>query len=148
MRGIVKRTCVVFHPESESQKKIAIYTEQDPKPHPAVSHGGSSASGTRLSIATGVELNTDTTREVRARPAPDVTRASGEDVVMREDENNGGQPSSEGSDSRRRITTRREPREVRDERSRTARSEEDLGLANKLWLSPRKRHWMLPVRNQ
>ena len=38
---------------------------------------------------------------------------------MREDENSGGHPSSEGSDSRRRITTKREPREVRDERSST-----------------------------
>ena len=64
-------------------------------------------------------------REVRAGPAPDVTRASSEDhvggdVVMGEDENNGGHPGSEGSDSRRRITTKREPREVRDERSTTA----------------------------
>ena len=38
---------------------------------------------------------------------------------MREDENDGGHPSSQGSDSRRRITTKREPREVRDERSST-----------------------------
>ena len=64
-------------------------------------------------------------REVRAGPAPDVTRASSEDhvggdVVTGEDENNGGHPGSEGSDSRRRITTKREPREVRDERSTTA----------------------------
>ena len=52
------------------------------------------------------------------------TRASGEDhvggdVVMREDDNNGGHPSSEGPESRRRITTKREPREVRDERPST-----------------------------
>ena len=40
----------------------------------------------------------------------------GDDVVMREDtaeENRAEHPSS-GSDSRRRITTKREPREVRD----------------------------------
>ena len=39
---------------------------------------------------------------------------------MREDENHGGHPSSEGSDNRRRITTKREPREVRGERSSTS----------------------------
>ena len=33
------------------------------------------------------------------------------------DENSGGHPSSAGPDSRRRITTKREPREVRDEQS-------------------------------
>ena len=54
-------------------------------------------------------LNTDMTREARA----------GNDVVMREDENSGGHPSSKVSDCRRRITTKREPREVRDERSST-----------------------------
>ena len=111
-------------PESESQKKIAMDTEQDSTPRPSVSNGGSSASGTRPSITTSSDLNTDMTREVRAGPAPDVTRASGEDhaggdVVMREDENSGGHQSSEGSVSRRRITTMREPREVRDERPST-----------------------------
>ena len=111
MRGILKRDSVVCHPESESQKKIAMDAEQDPSPHPTVSHGGSSASGTRPSITTSADLNTDMTRVVRSGPAPDVTRASGEDhaggdVVMREDENDGGHPSSEGSDSRRRITTK------------------------------------------
>ena len=43
VRGILKRASVVCHPESESQKKIARDTEQDPRPHPSVSHGGSSA---------------------------------------------------------------------------------------------------------
>ena len=33
------------------------------------------------------------------------------------DENSWGHPSSAGSDSRRRITTKGEPREVRDEQS-------------------------------
>ena len=46
VRGILKRASVVCHPESESQKKIAMDSEQDPIPHPSVSHGGSSASGT------------------------------------------------------------------------------------------------------
>ena len=119
MRGILKRASVVCHPESESRKKIAMDIEQDPIPHPSVLHGGSSASGARHSIATSADLNTDMTRVVRSGPAPDVTRAIGEDhaggdVVMSENENDGGHPSSEGSDSRRRITTKREPREVRD----------------------------------
>ena len=38
---------------------------------------------------------------------------------MREDEKNGGHPSSEGSDSRRKIITKRQPREVRDEQPST-----------------------------
>ena len=58
VRGILKRATVVCHPESESQKKIAMDTEQDPTPHPSVSHGGSSASGTRPSITTSADLNT------------------------------------------------------------------------------------------
>ena len=62
---------------------------------------------------------------MRAGPAQDATRASSVDhvdgdVVMREDENNGGHPSREWPDSRRRITTKREPREAREERSTTA----------------------------
>ena len=37
----------------------------------------------------------------------------------RADENSAGRPNPSGSDSRRRITTKREPREVRDEQSST-----------------------------
>ena len=40
VKGILKRASVVCHPESEPQKKIAIDTEQNPTPHPSVSHGG------------------------------------------------------------------------------------------------------------
>ena len=105
VRGILKSASVVCHPESESQKKIARDTEQDPIPHPSVPHGGSSASRARPSITTSADLNTDMTREARPGPASDVTRASGEDHA--------------GGDSRRRITTKWEPREVRDERSST-----------------------------
>ena len=47
VRSIVKRAGAVSHPESEPQKKIVLDTEQEPTPRPAVSHGGSSASGTR-----------------------------------------------------------------------------------------------------
>ena len=79
MRGILKRASVVCHPESESQKKIAMDAEQDPTPILQSHTGGSSASGTRPSITTSADLNTDMTRVVRSGPAPDVTRASGED---------------------------------------------------------------------
>ena len=65
MRGTPKGASVVCHPEPESQKKIAMDKEQDPIPHPSVSHGGSSASGARPSIATSADLSTDMTREVR-----------------------------------------------------------------------------------
>ena len=72
----------------------------------------------QLQDATG-----DVTREVRTGLTQDVTRTSssddnGEDVVMREDtagENRADHPY--GSNSRRRITTKREPREVRDEQT-------------------------------
>ena len=100
--------------------KIALDAEQDSTPHPSVSYGGSSATGAQPSVTTSTDLNTDMTREVRAGPAQDGTRACSEghvggDAEMRRDENSGGHPSSEGSDSRRRITTKRETHEVRDE---------------------------------
>ena len=60
VRGILKTASVVCHPESESQKNIAMDAEQDPTPHPSVPHRGSSASGTRPSITTSADLNTDT----------------------------------------------------------------------------------------
>ena len=90
MRGILKRTSVVCHPESESQKKIALDTEQDSTPKPSVSYGGSPVSGAQPNITTSTDLNTDVTREVRAGPAQDVTRTSSEDhiggdVAMRRD---------------------------------------------------------------
>ena len=49
VRGILKRTSVACHPKSESQKRVALETEQDPTPQPGVSYGGSSASGVRPS---------------------------------------------------------------------------------------------------
>ena len=124
MRGILKRASVVCHPESEPQKKIALDTEQDSTPNPSVCCGGCSESGTRPSTTKGTDQNTgtgDVTREVRTRPTQDVTRASssddiGDDVVMRGDnanENRAEHPSSSGRASRRRITTKRERREVR-----------------------------------
>ena len=50
--GILKRASAACHPESESQKKIALDTEQDSTLRPSVSYGGSSASGARPSITT------------------------------------------------------------------------------------------------
>ena len=52
VRGILKRSSVACHPESESQKRVALDTEQDPTPQPRVSYGRSSASGVRPSAAT------------------------------------------------------------------------------------------------
>ena len=130
MRGTLKRASVVRHPQSEPQKKIALDREQDLTPHPSVSHGGSSASGAQPSITTSTDQNTgtsDVTSEVRTGPTKDSTRASSKDRIggdgaMGEDnadENSAGHPSPSGSDNRRRITTKREPREVRDEQSST-----------------------------
>ena len=139
-RGILKRTSVVRHPESESQKKIAMDTQQDPIPHLSVSHGGSSGSGTRASDTASNDPNTgtgDVTGGMRAGPAQDVTRVSreddiGGDVVTEDsaDENSARHTSFSGSISRRRITTKREPREVRDEQTSTSEQhvpEKDLG---------------------
>ena len=62
------------------------------------------------------------------------------------DENSVGHPSLSGSDSRRRITTKREPREVRDEQASTTEQfrEGSSGKRRRKSaqsLSPRKRHW-------
>ena len=84
MRGILKRASATCHPESEPQKKIALDTEQDSTPNPSVSHGGSSAPGTRPSITTSTDQNTgtgDVTREVTAGPALDVTRTGSENHI-------------------------------------------------------------------
>ena len=143
MRVMLKSASVVCHPESEPQKKIALDTEQDSIPHPSVTCRGSTASGaheqsptarrthdTIPSVSTCTDQNTstgDATGEESTGPSQDVTRASsndatGHDVVMREDgedEKRAEDPGSLGSDSRRRITTKRGPREARDEQSST-----------------------------
>ena len=166
MRGILMRANVVCHPESEPQKKIALDTEQDLTPHPSVSYGGSSASGAQPSITTSTDQNTrtgDVTREARTGPTQDVARASssddiGDDVVMREDnadENRAEHPSSSGSDGRRRITTKREPRGVSAMRNRASSGntirEESWGKqrcrSTQLRL-PHKRPWTDTVRKQ
>ena len=93
VRSILKRASAVSHPESEPQKKIALDTEQEPTPRPSVSHGGSSASGTRHNTTMRTDQSThtsDTTRETRGEPAQGVSQASngnstGGDVVMEGD---------------------------------------------------------------
>ena len=99
-------------------------------------------------VTTIADQNTgtgDVTRDVRTGPTQDVTRTSstddiGVDVVTREgnaDEYRVEHPSSLGSDIRR-ITTKRGPREVRDEQKRRHQSTQ-LQL-------PHKRHWTDTVR--
>ena len=73
VRGILKRTSATCHPESASQKKIALDKEQESTPRPSVSHGGPSASGTRRSTATRTAQDTDTS---------DVTRGTGPELAQ------------------------------------------------------------------
>ena len=73
VRGILKKASATCHPESESHKKIALDTEQASTPRPSVSHGGSSASGTRPSTATRTAQDTDTS---------DVTRGTGPELAQ------------------------------------------------------------------
>ena len=126
VRGILKRASATCHPESESQKKIALDTEQESTPRPSVSSSGSSASGTRPSTATRTAQDADTSDVTRGTGPelaqgviqPSSTDDNGDDVGM-EGENAGersaGDSNPSGPDSRRRITTKREPREARDE---------------------------------
>ena len=79
VRSILKRASAVSHPESEPQKKVALDTEQEPTPRPSVSHGGSSASGTRHNTTMRTDQSShtsDATRETRGEPAQGVTQAS------------------------------------------------------------------------
>ena len=132
VRGILKRTSAACHPESESQKKIALDTEQDSTPRPSVSCGGSSASGTRPSTATRTAQDADTS-DVTIGTGPELAQGTiqpsssddtGGDAVM-EGENADGRSATDsnpsGPDSRRRIMTKREPREARYEPSTVTR---------------------------
>ena len=58
------RSIATCHPESESQQKIVLDTEQESTPRPSVSHGGSFACGTRPSITTRTAQDTDTSDDV------------------------------------------------------------------------------------
>ena len=118
VRGILKRSSVACHTESESQKRVALDTQQDPTPQPRVSYRGPSASGVRPSAITIADQGTGTS---------DVARAGSEDhndddVAMDgdgADDNCARHPNPSGSDSRGRITAKRKPREVRVEQSGT-----------------------------
>ena len=95
---------------------------------PSVSHGGSSASGTRPSTATRTAQDT-VTSDVTRGTGPELAQGviqptsrddTGDDAAMEEetaDERCAGDSNPSGPDSRRRITTEREPREARDEQS-------------------------------
>ena len=75
VRGILKKASAACHPESESQKKLALDTEQDSTPRPSVSYGGSSASGTRPSTATRTAQDADTS-DVTIGTGPELARSN------------------------------------------------------------------------
>ena len=161
VRGILKRASAACHPKSESRKKIALDTEQDSTPRPSVSYGGSSASGTRPSTATRTAQDADTsdvTRGTGPELAPGMIQPSssddtGGDAVMEgenADERSATDSNPSGPDSRRRIMTKTEPREARDEQSivtsqhiprRMSGKTTPQGHAVAVKLSPRRRHW-------
>ena len=98
VRGTLKRaTC---RPESESQKKIALDTEQES----TVLYGGSSTSG---------DQNASTSDATRANNEEHV----GGDVTMEGDSAQWRSPKLSGARQQKRITTKREPCEVGDEQS-------------------------------
>ena len=91
VRGTLKRaTC---RPESESQKKIALDTEQESTPRSSVSYGGSSESGTRPSTATRTAQDADTSDATRGTGPelaqgviqPSSSDDNGDDVAMEGD---------------------------------------------------------------
>ena len=114
MRGTLKRTSV-GHPESESRKKVALDTEQD-------------LTTTSFSLPRRIiSIRCTTQRHHKHRPERQHERrdergenkthkqqgSRGGGVAMEgnsEDENSPRHPNPSGSDSRRRITTKREPR--------------------------------------
>ena len=124
---------------SQNLRRELRWTQSRTRLHASVSHGGSSASGAQPNITTSTGLNTDVAREVRAGPAQDVTRTSSEDhvggdVAMRidgADEISGGHLGSAVPDTRRRITTRTEQSEVRDEQSSTTEQHIPRGVLGK-----------------
>ena len=97
-------------------------------PHPSVSHGGSSAPGTLPSTATRTAQDTDTSDVTRGTGPelaqgviqPSSSDGTGDDVAMEEenaDEGSAWDSNPSGPYSKRRISTKREPREARDEQS-------------------------------
>ena len=120
VRGILKRASVVCHPESESQKKIALDTEHESTPRPSVSYGESSESDTRPSTATRTAQDADTS-DVTRGTGPELAQGviqpnnsddTGDDVAMEGDsvdENSAGHSNPSGSDSRRDHDKERTP---------------------------------------
>ena len=139
--------------------KIALDAEQDSTPHPSVSYGGSSATGAQPSVTTSTDLNTDMTREVRAGPAQDGTRACSEghvggDAEMRRDENSEvtraqrGRKAEEGSQRRgKHMKSEMSNRAPLNSTFREGSSGRRL-LKDTQLVSPRKRHWTGSVRRQ
>ena len=163
VRGMLKRASVIRHPESGSSKKIALDTEQESTPRPSVSYGGSSASCTRPSTATRTAQDADTS-DVTRGTGPELAQGviqrsssddNGDDAATEEEnagERSAGDSNPSGPDSRRRITTKREPREVRVERQPMPVSTSRGGCQGRRprramrQLSPRKRHRTGPLR--
>ena len=147
VRGKLKRASAACHPESESQKKIALV--------PSVSYAGSSASGTRPCITARTAQDTDGPELAQGEIQPSRSGDTGDDVAMEgenADERDAGHLNPSGPDRRRRITTKREPREARDEQSIAASQRTSRGGCQgrrprrvMRWLSPRKRHRTGPV---
>ena len=116
MRGILKRASVVRHPESESQKRIALDTA-----------GSDTTPSCLTRRIIGVRCTTQRHHTDQGTGTSDAARANSEehidgDVAMggdSADDNSARQPTPSGSDSRRRITAKRETREVRVEQSST-----------------------------
>ena len=155
VRGILKRASATCHPESESQKKIALYTEQESTPRPSVSHGGSSASGTRPSTATRTAQDTDTsdvTRRTGPEPAQGVIQPSssdgtGDDVAMQEENADekkcrGLEPIRTGQHTRQRDNRVKQG----SERSTVTSQHIPRKMSGQTTPSPRKRHRTGPVR--
>ena len=127
VRGILKRASATCHPESESQKKIALDTEQESTPRTSLSYGGSSASGTRPQHrhqdCTGCRHEWTGPELAQGMIQPSSSDDTGGDAVMEgenADERSATDSNPSGQDSRRRITPKKEPREARDEQSTVA----------------------------
>ena len=115
--GILKRVSVVCHPESEPQKKIASDTGHDSTPYPSISYTSCTTISTDQSTGTD---DVDERSEYKTYAECDSSKQPRwhwwrcYDEGHSADENRAEHLSSSGSESRTRITTKREQREVRD----------------------------------
>ena len=124
VRGILKRASTACHPESESQKKIALDTARlDALPLSLIRRIISIRNETRdadtseVTIVTGPEV-------AQGMIQPSSSDDTGGDAVMEgenADERSATDSNPSGPDSRRRVMTKREPREARDEQSTVTR---------------------------